>query len=82
MMPSNEIPFAAPAWTPVFWLVGIGLVSSPYVDDWTWLRPIYFGSVFVFLAAHVTHAWLVHRRESSSKAACNETGGAGPANEN
>jgi hypothetical protein len=59
----------APALTPGFWLVGIGLVSSPYLEGWTWFRPVYFCGVFVFLAAHCLHVWFIHRRESSRQVA-------------
>ena len=60
---SRSLPgFLAPAYTPIFWLTGIGLIGSslninirlPY-QSW-----IYIALSFAFVSVHVTHAWLVY----------------------
>lgn len=55
---AGAIGFTAPAWTALFWLVGIGLVCSD-----TWLpiamsRAIYLSVAVVFTAFHFAHAYL------------------------
>lgn len=54
------IGFTAPAWSTLFWLVGIGLVC---VRSWLpipWHRAIYLCSAFFFLIFHVGHTGLVY----------------------
>lgn len=53
------IGFTAPAWSTLFWFVGVGLVC---VRSWLpipWHRAIYLGSAFFFLIFHIGHAGLV-----------------------
>ena len=55
----SAIGFLAPAWTPLLWFVGIGLMAGdPYFPQW------FRGSHFIivttaFVGVHVTHAAIV-----------------------
>jgi len=55
--------FTAPAWTPLLWLAGIGLVADgPLLDRLALLRPLYWLVVPGFVATHLGHALLVWSR--------------------
>ncbi len=52
----------APAYTPVIWAVGIGLIGQPRIGHYTlpgWLYPV---SAALFTAFHFAHAWIVYSR--------------------
>lgn len=60
---TSAIGFLAPAYTPLIWLVGIGMISE------RWLVPqigrsslFYIGFSAAFIATHVSHAALVYSR--------------------
>lgn len=54
--------FLAPAYTPLIWLVGIGLIGrelyfpTPY-EEW-----VYISISVMFVIFHVSHAWTVYSR--------------------
>jgi hypothetical protein len=54
--------FAAPAYTPMLWLVGIGLLGDRLFWGTFYRWWMYFALCVAFLAAHVTHTMLVHSR--------------------
>ena len=58
---TSVLGFAAPAYTPLLWIVGIGLVgmrSEPAMTRWaSWL---YAGVVAIFLLCHNAHTLLVY----------------------
>lgn len=59
---TSPLGFLAPAYTPLLWLVGLGLMGrrlywpSPY--RWWW----YIGLAFGFVVLHVAHANIVYAR--------------------
>ncbi|WP_299347794.1 hypothetical protein [uncultured Maritalea sp.] len=60
---TSAIGFLAPAYTPIIWVIGIGLIGSrPVYDRIPWRNSVFFGLAGVFLAAHNAHAWLVFSR--------------------
>ena len=59
---SHPAGFMAPAWTPLVWLTGIGLIGERlYFSDR--YRPwMYFVATLAFLSCHILHAWIVWLR--------------------
>jgi hypothetical protein len=62
---SSAIGFSAAAWTPAFWLVGIGLVCQKTWLPIAWKRGIYLVMVGVFIFLHTGHALLVYGQVNS-----------------
>ncbi len=60
--PSSAIGFLAPAYTPILWLTGIGLIGDSFAFNMRYRRVYFFGVALVFLGFHVAHAWLVFGR--------------------
>lgn len=54
------IGFAAPAWSTIFWLAGIGLVCARSWLPIPWNRAIYLWSAALFLMFHIGHTALVY----------------------
>ena len=54
--------FTAPAYTSVFWLVGIALLGRDNYLKWPKLSWVYLGCVGLFVFFHSWHAWLVYSR--------------------
>ena len=55
--------FAAPAYLPVLWLAGIGLVGSGGAAGWQRVALMAYGAcAAAFLAAHITHTLLLFGR--------------------
>jgi hypothetical protein len=52
--------FTAPAWSPLFWFAGIGLVCARSWLAIPWHRAIYFSCACIFLIFHVGHTGLVY----------------------
>lgn len=60
---TSAIGFAAPAWTPLLWLAGIGLVTEPArLGRFRLILPLYWLVLIAFVAAHVTHTLMVFGR--------------------
>ena len=60
---SSMIGFLAPAYTPVGWLVGVGLLGGEFYFAVRY-RPIYYiAPAVLFLMFHVAHAAIVYLRE-------------------
>jgi hypothetical protein len=58
----SAIGFLAPAWTPLLWFVGIGLMAGDALFP-RWFRGAHFIIVTTaFVAVHVTHAAIVFER--------------------
>jgi hypothetical protein len=57
---TNVIGFSAPAWTTLFWLIGIGLVCARSWLRIPWSRSIYVGCAVLFLMFHTAHTLLVY----------------------
>ena len=59
--------FLAPAYTPVLWLTGIGLMGmQPLIAHIRYLPWVFLGTSAAFLTFHNLHAWLVYRRADAN----------------
>lgn len=56
--------FLAPAYTPFFWLVGIGLMGDSFYFNLPYRKLIFFLAVLVFLIFHNWHTYLIYLRIS------------------
>ena len=54
--------FMAPAYTPLLWLVGIGLIGDTILLQVSYSRWTYIGLSVAFLTFHNVHAWIVYKR--------------------
>jgi hypothetical protein len=54
------IGFTAPSWTPLFWLLGIGLVCRNSWLPISWYRIIYILCAISFLVFHIAHTGMVY----------------------
>ncbi len=59
---TSWIGFLAPAYTALFWLVGIGLLGDRLYFQSPYRSWMYLGLAGVFIAFHVTHTWTVFAR--------------------
>lgn len=59
---ASALFFGAPAYTPVFWLVGIGLISDSFYFKLPYSRWIFLSISFIFLLFHNAHAFMVYHR--------------------
>jgi hypothetical protein len=55
--------FMAPAYTPLIWLVGIGLIGNPSFLPVVYSPWVYLALSAAFLAFHNSHAWIVYKRK-------------------
>ncbi len=59
----SAIGFSAPAWTPLLWLAGIGLLTDrSRLGRFNFILPIYWLAAIAFCSAHVAHALTVFAR--------------------
>lgn len=56
--------FMAPAYTPLLWLIGIGLVGKSFYFKFEHARLMYFLIVADFIVLHNIHALLIYTRIS------------------
>lgn len=54
--------FMAPAYTPLMWLVGIGLIGDTLFLPVGYSPWVYIALVTAFLVFHNMHAWIVYKR--------------------
>jgi len=59
---TSLVGFTALAWTPLIWLVGIGLVCTQTWLPIAWNRAVYPLVSVAFVAAHGAHAYLAYLR--------------------
>jgi hypothetical protein len=60
---SNSVPgLLAPAYTPLFWLIGIGLIGDALYFNIPFKRWLYFLVVITFLIFHNWHTYLIYFR--------------------
>jgi hypothetical protein len=59
------IGFTAPAYTPVVWLSGCGLMFNSYYFDVPYAPVHYFIPAILFLLLHVLHTVIVYKRKIS-----------------
>jgi len=62
---SNWFAFAAPAYTPLLWLIGIGLIGNRLFFSIPYQPWIYFSGSLLFIIVHVWHATLVYKQVTS-----------------
>lgn len=58
----SAIGSLAPAYTPLIWLVGIGLIGNKFYFPFPYRSWMYITPSFVFLSFHLSHATLVYYR--------------------
>jgi hypothetical protein len=58
----SALGFTAPAWSTLFWLIGIGFVCTKSWLPLPWNRVIYLTSACLFLIFHIGHTSLVYLR--------------------
>jgi hypothetical protein len=56
--------FAAPAWTPIIWLVGIALMADSYYFKITYNKWHFIIPCIIFSIFHVTHSVLAYLRSN------------------
>ncbi|MBF0497733.1 MAG: hypothetical protein HQK58_14355 [Deltaproteobacteria bacterium] len=54
--------FLAPAYTPLLWLTGIGLIGDSFFFPAPYRSWVYITIAFLFVAFHCLHTWLVYLR--------------------
>ena len=61
---TSMIGFVAPAYTNLFWMIGLGLLGEKfYFPAHLRYRPVFFiAPVVIFLIFHITHAVIVYQR--------------------
>lgn len=59
---SNWFAFAAPAYTPLLWLIGIGLIGNRLFFSIPYQPWIYFGGSVLFITFHVWHVTLAYKK--------------------
>jgi hypothetical protein len=57
---SNVLGFLAPAYTPLFWLTGIGLIGDTLFFNLHYKKWIFFFVVITFLLFHNWHTYLIY----------------------
>jgi hypothetical protein len=62
MWSTSVFGFLAPAYTPLFWLIGIGLIGDSLYFNLPFRKWIFFILVIVFLLFHNWHAFLIYMR--------------------
>ncbi|MGV3559016.1 hypothetical protein [Larkinella arboricola] len=60
---STSLPgFMAPAFTPLFWLTGIGLIGESFYFNLPFRRWIFMLTAFLFVVLHCFHTYTVYDR--------------------
>lgn len=59
---TGSFGFLAPAYTPLIWLIGIGLIGSSLYFDSPYRSWMYILLSAVFIGFHLSHAWTVYSR--------------------
>ena len=59
---SNWFAFAAPAYTPLLWLIGIGLIGNHLFLSIPYQPWIYFVGSLLFITFHVWHTTLAYKK--------------------
>ena len=59
---NNALGFIAPAYTPIIWLIGIGLMADSYYFRMKFTKWHFIIPSVAFSAFHITHALLVYLR--------------------
>ncbi|MVM33933.1 hypothetical protein GO755_28110 [Spirosoma sp. HMF4905] len=54
--------FMAPAYTPLIWLIGIGLIGQSFYRNIPFHRWYFLSIAFVFVVFHTIHTYLIYNR--------------------
>jgi hypothetical protein len=58
----SALGFLAPAYTPLIWLIGIGLIGNALYFSFPYRSWIYILLAAIFIGFHLSHAWTVYIR--------------------
>lgn len=58
----SELGLLAPAYTPLFWLIGIGFIGNSFYFNIPFKRWVYLLVVVIFLVFHNWHTYLIYFR--------------------
>ena len=70
---TSWLGFVAPAYTPLVWLTGLGLIGRRFYLPSPFKWWMYVGLACGFVAFHVTHTSIVYARTYQSRASVQET---------
>jgi hypothetical protein len=59
---TSILGFMAPAYTPLLWLTGIGLIGNSFYFNLTYRRWLFIGTSLVFLTFHNFHTLIIYFR--------------------
>jgi hypothetical protein len=62
LLSKSVFGFAAPAYTPIIWLIGISLLADSYYFNFTYSKWHYILPCIVFSIFHIAHTYLVFLR--------------------
>ena len=62
MWSKSVLGLLSPAYTPLFWLIGIGLIGDSFYFNIPFKRWVYFLVVIIFLIFHNWHTYLIYFR--------------------
>jgi hypothetical protein len=62
LLSKSMFGFAAPAYLPILWLIGISLMANSYYFNFIYSKWHYILPCIVFSIFHVTHTYLVYLR--------------------
>ena len=66
---TSRLGFLAPAYTPLVWLAGLGLIGRRLYGPWPYRWWVYVALAGGFITLHVTHASIVYVRNYKHRAA-------------
>ena len=70
---TSWLGFVAPAYTPLVWLAGLGLIGRRFYLPSPFRWWMYVGLACGFVAFHVTHTSIVYARTCQPRASVRET---------
>ncbi len=59
---AHPLGFLTPAYTPLFWLLGIGMIGNSFYFHLPFRKKYFIGLIILFLTFHVFHAVLIYNR--------------------
>ncbi len=59
---NSSMGFTAPSYTPLFWLIGIGLIGDSFYFNWPFRRWFFISISILFLLFHNFHAFTIYQR--------------------
>lgn len=59
---NSSMGFTAPSYTPLLWLIGIGLIGDSFYFNWPFRRWFFISISILFLLFHNFHAFTIYQR--------------------